>query len=245
MAAGIAGLGLSGGGCALVDGVRVTTNRTKETVEDSVEWKRDKKWADEAWAKARQCDPNIPQSGDFSAGFREGFATYVYRGGSGEPPPLPPRSYRALKYQTPQGYQAIESWFDGYRYGASVARDGGYRQLVTGPAAVPACGPAGCSPPQTLPAQGTAANAVPEGAPPIDIVQAVSVSRQPTAQEVAEPPADDDSPSFPLTLTPPDDKPRARITGVHSKPQPSDTNPHPRITNVHTIPGPTDPRPDP
>jgi hypothetical protein len=241
----ITGFALGGSGCALVDGVRVTTNRTKETMEDSAEWKRDKKWADDAWVRARQDDPNVPQSGDFNAGFHEGFATYVYRGGNGEPPPLPPRHYRALKYQTPQGYQAIENWFDGYRYGASVARESGCRQLVTGPAAVSACGPSGCSPcqPQTAP-RPVAADDQP--AAQLDsIVQAVAFNRQPVGEKSVELPADDQSPSFPLSLTMPDSAGHARITGIYAKPDPTTVLPHARITSVYTTNGPLEQRPEP
>src|SRR5207237_1248141 len=71
-----------------------------------------------------------------AVGFKEGFAEFLYQGGDGEPPPLPPQKYRSIRYQTPEGYQAVEAWFAGYRHGAAEARKSGQRELVTGPSAL-------------------------------------------------------------------------------------------------------------
>lgn len=85
-------------------------------------------WADEAWAGySRQCPPE-GSSEALAAGFRDGFVDFVYAGGTGEPPPVPPRMYWNLAWRSPDGQRAADDWFVGYRAGAQMARDGGYRQ---------------------------------------------------------------------------------------------------------------------
>src|SRR5436305_8253299 len=75
---------------------------------------------------------------DYGAGFKKGFAEYLYEGDTTEPPPVPPPQYQTIKYQTPEGVRAIEDWFSGFRHGATVAQQGNFRELVTGPPSSPA-----------------------------------------------------------------------------------------------------------
>jgi hypothetical protein len=173
---GVAALGLCGGGCTLVsDTICLNTLRVKECIEDYRECKRDRNWAEDAWRQLRCANPQTSYSSDYEAGFRDGFTHYLYWGGNCEPPPMPPKEYRKLKYQTPQGYQTIEDWFEGFRHGASVARAGGYRKYVTGPSAsadpvpllfvsppVPPTGP----PPEPIPAPQPQPSAIPPPPPP-------------------------------------------------------------------------------
>jgi hypothetical protein len=134
---GVVALSLSLSGCALFqDAVCLTTYRVHECVADCCESSRNRKWAKLAWRNVQCANPEAAYSKDYEAGFEDGFAHFLYRGGNGEPPPLPPRHYRKITYQTPQGYRAIENWFEGYRHGAAVARGSGYRQFVTGPSAL-------------------------------------------------------------------------------------------------------------
>lgn len=131
----VVGVGLLASGCSLVvQTTRVVVAHVSQVAEDSAECKRNRKWAEAAWRVAAAEDQG--HSPDYGAGFREGFAEFLYQGGDGEPPPLPPKRYRKLRYQTPEGYRAIADWFAGYRHGAAVARDGGYRQWVTGPSSL-------------------------------------------------------------------------------------------------------------
>jgi hypothetical protein len=81
--------------------------------------------------------PARPYSPDYAMGFKDGFADYLYAGGTGEPPPLPPRYYWKMRYETPDGHQAMEDWFAGFRHGAGVARASGYREWVTIASSVP------------------------------------------------------------------------------------------------------------
>jgi hypothetical protein len=72
-------------------------------------------------------------SEDYRKGFKAGFADYVLFGGTGDPPVVPPRHYWQNHYQTPEGYQAIQDWYAGFRHGSLVAMEGGYRQYVPVP----------------------------------------------------------------------------------------------------------------
>jgi len=137
LALGLLGLSALNTGCALVgQGVDNVVFKAKESLEDCLERVRNRWWAKAAWDDVRNAHPEIKYSGDYADGFQEGFAEYLYAGGTGEPPPLPPRGYRTIHYQTPQGYQAIEEWFAGFRDGAAAARASGDRQWVTGPSSL-------------------------------------------------------------------------------------------------------------
>lgn len=76
------------------------------------------------------CSDNF--SKHYAAGFKDGFSDYL-DGASGEPPVLPPRRYWRVWYQSAQGHQDIEDWFEGYRAGAVAADQSGYRQWFTIP----------------------------------------------------------------------------------------------------------------
>jgi hypothetical protein len=71
---------------------------------------------------------------DLESGFKQGFADFLYSGGTGAPPPVPPRCYWNYCYETPEGHKAIEAWFAGFRAGAESAKESGYRKLVLVPA---------------------------------------------------------------------------------------------------------------
>jgi hypothetical protein len=137
VALGLVALSLCGGGCTLVhDATCLTVYKMREAVRDCHEGVRDRAWADHAWAQVRRECPKGAYSHDYAQGFKDGYAHYLFRGGNGEPPPLPPRHYRALRYQTPEGYQAIEDWFAGFRHGAGVAQHSGHRRWITGPSSL-------------------------------------------------------------------------------------------------------------
>jgi hypothetical protein len=93
---------------------------------------RDKCLANEAWNEIIARDGDV-YSRHYYRGFEEGFTDYLKEGGSGEPPPLPPRNYWRLYYQNAEGHQAIQDWFAGFRHGADVARASGVRELVVVP----------------------------------------------------------------------------------------------------------------
>ena len=123
-------------GCALIeDGTRNTILSIKAPLERHSEWTRDRQWADEAWQRVCLAEGSN-RSTDYAAGFKDGFAEYLFWGGDGEPPLVAPLQYRRLRYQTAEGYAAVADWFAGYRHGVAVAKASGARQWVTGPSAL-------------------------------------------------------------------------------------------------------------
>jgi hypothetical protein len=93
---------------------------------------RDSNLAEEAWDEICSRDGEI-YSRHYRRGFHEGFRDYMDMGGTGDPPTLPPRSYWRVYYQSPEGYEAIQDWFEGFRHGTSVAKASGMRGFVTVP----------------------------------------------------------------------------------------------------------------
>jgi hypothetical protein len=103
-------------------------------------WKHDRQrstevyeqWAERVWSEqSANCAPEIAGERDYYLGFRDGFVDYVWAGGSGEPPPVPPRHLWNVMLRSPDGKRRADLWFDGYRHGARAARFGGFRELGT------------------------------------------------------------------------------------------------------------------
>jgi hypothetical protein len=92
---------------------------------------RDRQWAEDAWNAEMAANPELCCSEEYKRGFEDGFADYLYAGGTGEPPPVPPRRLWNLDYRTPEGHKAVELWFAGFRRGAYAVREAGYRDFVT------------------------------------------------------------------------------------------------------------------
>ncbi len=121
-------------GCSLgLQSARVLGYRASETVDDFRERQRNREWAEQAWAQVVARNPLLANPVEYGEGFKTGFAEYLYHGGNGYLPQLPPQEYRSIEYQTPAGYQAINRWYAGYAHGSHTAEAGGFRRLVTGP----------------------------------------------------------------------------------------------------------------
>lgn len=132
---------------------------------------RDRLLAREALEHFEGEHAGVPYSRDFRCGFKDGYADYLFAGGTGNPPPVPPRCYWNACYQTPEGHQAIEDWFAGFQAGAAAAKASGKRELVTVPAST-------ALPPSDPPPQ------LPPPPPP----PSLPVSPQTTPEEVLPPP---------------------------------------------------------
>jgi hypothetical protein len=154
---------LSSSGCMLiVQGARNVCSEFCDSLDECTEARECRRWAKECWERISRCKRGVVYSKDYACGFEDGFVAYVWRGGSGEPPPVPPPKYRKARYRTLEGCRAIEQWFAGYRYGANIARENGYRRLVTGPSSLPPLPPPGAdglpppavAVPQPVPAPG-------------------------------------------------------------------------------------------
>ena len=104
---------------------------------DRLEAKRNRKLAEAAWLGFLQKNPHNNYSTHFRLGFQEGFMDYLYAGGTGSPPPVPPRSCWKTDFESPDGRRSIESWYAGFSQGAQAAKSSGYRELVTIPSPEP------------------------------------------------------------------------------------------------------------
>jgi hypothetical protein len=100
-------------------------------LEACVDEKRQAELADAAWAAFQGAHPDAQYSCDYGQGFKDGFADYLFAGGTGNPPPLPPRWYWRAENKTPAGRLGEQDWFQGFRFGASAARHSGYREIET------------------------------------------------------------------------------------------------------------------
>lgn len=90
--------------------------------------------ATQHWAQTMQGQNHSPH---FKDGYLDGFADYLHRGGTGNPPPMPPRRYWEPTLNG-QRQNAIEEWRNGFRVGAENAIASGMReQLVIPSGGVP------------------------------------------------------------------------------------------------------------
>lgn len=91
---------------------------------------RDKVWAKRACnLRFSSCDR--PYGEHFQAGFEAGY-TDICNGGDGYVPATPPEGYWGFEYQTPDGSQCVNAWFEGYPSGVAAAkrdRAGTYRNV--------------------------------------------------------------------------------------------------------------------
>jgi hypothetical protein len=130
--------------CALCQGCSPLANVARALVIEPIEYcrgldncadlKQGYALASGAWNEFRATCPDVAFSESFEKGFKDGFADYLYAGGTGNPPPVPPRCYWKHKYETPEGHKFIDDWFAGFRAGASSAQASGMRRFVTIPA---------------------------------------------------------------------------------------------------------------
>ena len=92
-------------GCTLLhDATALLVYKARENVNDYFEHRRNREWAEDAW---EEVSAQHAYSEDYACGFKDGFASYLYEGGNGEPPLVAPKRYRALKYQTASGYALL------------------------------------------------------------------------------------------------------------------------------------------
>lgn len=83
--------------------------------------------AEQAWAEVAPTLANA--SRDYENGFTEGFADYLYRGGEGEPPLIPPRGYWNLRFLNQFGKASTKDWYAGFRHGAQTCKSTGLRDM--------------------------------------------------------------------------------------------------------------------
>lgn len=125
-------------GCALTNETHRVFSMAKRTTHleprfyeyvrsDRVAQREARLLAEQAWSEAQATMSN--PSRDYENGFVEGFADYLYRGGTGEPPVIPPRGYWHLRFLNQFGKRSIHDWYDGFRDGAENCKARGIREM--------------------------------------------------------------------------------------------------------------------
>lgn len=115
---------------ATVNNVVVDTAHFPTYFEQCLLQTRARSLANKTWDEVN-VDPRA-HSPHYEKGFKKGFADYLVWGGSGEPPPVPPKHYWGA--DTPEGRQAAQEWFAGFRHGAALAKKSGARETIVVPA---------------------------------------------------------------------------------------------------------------
>jgi len=128
-----------GAGCETLyeDAARNLTEAPIRSIDDVHLKMRLKKLARRAWEEYAAAHIDQHFSSDFAEGFRSGYADYLYEGGPGLPPAVPPFPYQLRPYETPQGHLAIDRWYAGFALGSDVARASGLREFVVIPLSQP------------------------------------------------------------------------------------------------------------
>src|ERR1700677_1766582 len=124
-------------GCSpIVNSVRTMIIEPYQYCRRCVSWheiEENAELAEASWAEFSGAHGEIVFSEDFAKGYKHGFCDYLFAGGTGNPPPLPPRCYWRFKYENPEGHDKIKDWFDGFRKGSAAAMDSGLRKFVVVP----------------------------------------------------------------------------------------------------------------
>lgn len=89
--------------------------------------------ADTVWNEVGVGDLACKRCTEFERGFKTGFVEYLDANGDGSPPAVPPRRLRHHVLRSDREQRDIDDWFAGYRLGAQVAAQGGYRQRIVIP----------------------------------------------------------------------------------------------------------------
>lgn len=81
---------------------------------------RDRVWAKRAYnLRYNNCD--MPYETHFQNGFVAGYCD-TCNGGDGYVPALPPNEYRGFEFQSPDGSQCVQTWFEGFPAGVAAAK---------------------------------------------------------------------------------------------------------------------------
>src|SRR5438105_4571700 len=122
---------LLGSGCGFAQNMRKNIVFSPSlALTDQVDHHRHMQMGRESWAEMVSAYPDYEYSCDYRRGFVDGFADYLDFGGTGDPPPVPPPSYRSARYETPVGLTMMEDWTIGFRHGAATAKASGLRCLT-------------------------------------------------------------------------------------------------------------------
>ena len=135
-------LSLSQTGCALYQETGRVFDLAKRTVSrepnfynylgnDRIAQREARLLAEQAWIGVLATVQN--PSPEYENGFTEGFADYLYRGGTGKAPLVPPRGFWKLRFQNPNGELKVKEWYAGFEHGVRDCQQRGIRDMWTVP----------------------------------------------------------------------------------------------------------------
>src|SRR5262249_47911814 len=118
-------------GCSMYRSVaRIAVQVPLQQMDECLGEHRNEMLAKMAWNQHNRETREEHHSADYRDGFIAGYADFLEWGGNGTPPAVPPFHYWLLHGQSPEGHQAAEDWFAGFRHGAAVAHQSGVRQWL-------------------------------------------------------------------------------------------------------------------
>ena len=216
-------LAAAASGCSLLsDGARTLVIEPLHYCNPLDKWvtrSRHQALANSAWDELL-CEQPGPFSADNERGFKEGFVDYLDFGGTGEPPPIPPRRYWNDRYRTPEGRRAVEDWFAGFRFGALEAQTSGCREYATVPTSIPF--PCDMGPTDSAAASGPALEPIPIPVPTPSLPPAIEPPPRDGFLPAPQGPAIPNAPNGVGFGVSPDPAPR-RIVDVPAQPSPQET----------------------
>jgi hypothetical protein len=110
-------------GCSFWSGIQRNLTR-QEGLDDFMVSYRNSAWAARAWHCSRENYSNHCYLSDLEAGFRQGYED-VAAGGTGCLPLVCPQSYWGWQYQSADGQNRMNAWFEGYPLGVKAAEQDG------------------------------------------------------------------------------------------------------------------------
>ena len=185
-------------GCTMFSGMQRALTQHEALDEFMVDY-RNSAWSARAWLCRKHQFKGHRYLSDLEAGFRQGYAD-IAAGGNGCTPAICPQSYWGWQYQSADGQQRMNAWFEGYPLGVQAAEEDGighWRQVATSfntPAPMP-----------TKPDPKAAAEPVPPGdAEPLVDAAATGAAAEPVIPGPASP---DGEEIIPTPATPPENLP--------------------------------------
>lgn len=110
-------------GCSFWSGIQRNLSRQEGLDEFMVSY-RNSAWAARAWHCSREIHRGHAYLSDLEAGFRQGYED-VAAGGTGCLPLICPQSYWGWQYQSADGQNRMNAWFEGYPLGVKAAEQDG------------------------------------------------------------------------------------------------------------------------
>src|SRR5262249_1300003 len=119
------GLSTAGEGCSLIQSGTsdIVSEAHTALTRQQLSWRANKQ-AEAAWPTVAAESTGV-SSKHYESGFKDGFVRAAWWGAEVEPPVIPPSTYWSASYQSPEGYQAIADWNNGFRHGVRIATQTG------------------------------------------------------------------------------------------------------------------------